>query len=110
MNTLKNLQDKIDASLNSLDGVQRATPSPFFYTRVIGKLMNQQQSFWEKFSAVITRPVVAFSCMSVIVLMNVIAVYTNSDAATMTENDVVASDELTTQVTPGFYDLENSKP
>ncbi len=110
MKTDKFIEDKIEASLNSLEGVQKAMPSPFFYTRVIAKLIHPQQNIWEKLSALITRPAMAFSCICFIVLMNVMAIYTNSENASSTDqNDIATIDEFT-QVTPNFYDLENIKP
>jgi hypothetical protein len=107
----KLIQDKIEASLNSLEGMRRAEPPPFFYTRIIGRLSNQQLTFLERFSIIITRPVIAFACMCTIVLMNVIAVYTNSESASAAtdQNEIASVDEFT-QVTPNFYDLENVKP
>lgn len=110
MHTDKNIQQKIEASLNSLQGLQRAAPSPFFYTRIIGRLGNQPLTVWEKFSAIITKPAVAFACMCLIVLMNVIAVYSNSEAANATEQNEIAVNDEFSQVAPGIYDLENVKP
>ena len=110
MTTNKNIQQQVEASLNSLDGISKASPSPYFYTRIIAKLSNSQQTIWEKFSVIITRPVVAFACMCIIVLMNIIAVYSNSNTTSVSDqNEIAATDELT-QATPAFYELENIKP
>jgi uncharacterized membrane protein YdfJ with MMPL/SSD domain len=106
----KIMQNKIETTLNSLKGVQRASPSPFFYTRLIAKLNSSQQTIWEKFGTIITRPVIAFAFMCLIVLMNVIVVYTNSRQISPTDqNEIVSAEDLTTDA-PNFYTLENNKP
>ena len=37
------MENRVNATLNSLDDVQRATPGPFFFTRVAGTVKQGRQ-------------------------------------------------------------------
>ena len=61
--------------LNSLNGLQRATPGDFFYTRVQARLEREERGNWGRFASFITRPVVAFSTLAIIFLLNTAAFF-----------------------------------
>jgi len=106
------IENKIEAALKSLDGAKGATPSPFFYAKVMGRLSRRQNTAWENFNAYISRPVVAFATICLIFIVNIIAVYSNSlqnTSAVAEQNEIASADEYT-QVNNTFYDLENIKP
>ncbi len=110
--SLKNNSDnsRIENTLNSLGKVQCAEPKPFFYTRVVVRLNNAQQNTWERYSAFITRPSVAFSGILIIVVMNILAAWLYFNTSTVTDqSEALVTDEYT-QVASNFYDLENIKP
>ena len=102
------MQNKIENTLSSLDKIQRAGPQPFFYTRLMARLNNSQQKSWERFSAFITRPSIAFSGILLIIIMNIMAAYLNTPAISE-QSEAVMTDEYT-QVATNFYDFENIKP
>ena len=60
--------------MNSLDGMQSATPGPFFFTRVQARLHRAEKSPWEAASAFLARPVVAIAIVCLVILMNTVAV------------------------------------
>jgi hypothetical protein len=64
------LEKRIDETLNSLDGIQRAEPQPFFYTRLIGRLQGEQKNVWEKMGSFLSRPVVVIAGLVIILVMN----------------------------------------
>ncbi len=106
------IENKIETALASLDGATSATPSPFFYAKVMGRLSRRQNTVWEIFNSYISRPVVAFATICIIFIVNIIAVYSNSlqnTAAVPEQNEIASADEYT-QVTDTFYELENLKP
>ena len=102
------MQNKIENTLSSLDKIQQAGPGPFFYTRLIARLNNSQQKSWERFSAFITKPSIAFSGILLIIIMNIMAAYLNTPAISE-QSETVITDEYT-QVATNFYDFENVKP
>ncbi len=112
MNTNKNIDQLIEETLNSADGIQRATPKPFLLTRINARMNNTTASLWEKASWFITRPAVAFTGLCLIILINV-TVLANTDALSTTNvaADTVAhnsTDEISTVAT--IYDIENTQP
>jgi hypothetical protein len=56
--------------LNSLDGIQRAEPYPFLYTRVHARLLNKQDNVFLTAFAFITRPAFVMAMVMVILLVN----------------------------------------
>jgi len=104
------MQNKIEKTLISLDKIQRATPQPFFYTRLIARLNNSYQNNWERFSAFITRPSIAFSGIFLIVLMNLLAAYLNLKTPVIFEQSEAAVADEYTQLATNFYNFENIKP
>lgn len=110
--TIPNQTDstRIDNILNSLDNIQPAEPKPFFYTRLMTRISNTTQSSWENFSALITRPSVAFSGIFLIVLMNFMAAWLNFKTPAVAEQPEVVGTEEYTQMATNFYDIENIKP
>ena len=56
--------------IKSLDGIQRAEPSPFLYTRIHARLMKKQDNPFLNFFSFITRPAVAMAMVMIILLVN----------------------------------------
>jgi len=70
-----NIQKKVEEALNSLDGIQRAAPAPYFFTRLSARMQNDRMNVWESFGRFISRPLVALVTIVVIVLFNSIAFF-----------------------------------
>ena len=64
------LETRVNATLNSLDDLQRATPGPFFFTRVQARLNRDDKSSWEQIGSFIGRPQIAFAGLCLIVVLN----------------------------------------
>lgn len=56
--------------INSLDGIQRAEPSPFLYTRVHARLVKRQDNVFLNAFSFITRPAVVMAMVMLILLVN----------------------------------------
>ncbi len=108
----KNIQQKVENALQSLDGIQRAEPAPYLITRINAALASRQpETSWSKIAAFISRPVVAFALMLVLVLVNgLIILGANSTEA---DNNMATADnnpyEYAASITSN-YDLENVQP
>ncbi len=62
--------NRTERILTSLDGLQKADVPDFFYTRLIGRLQNELS---EKKSRLLLRPVVLTISLSVVLLLNIVA-------------------------------------
>ena len=67
-----NIERKIDDTLLSIEGIQRATPAPFFFTRLQARLQTSV-TVWEKITLLINRPAVAFATISFVLVINAFA-------------------------------------
>jgi hypothetical protein len=101
------IHNKVEETLNSLDSIKRAEPTPFFYTRLMAR-MSRVESGWEKFSGFIARPAVALAGIFMVVMINAVAIYSNANTVS-SENELTPTEEYT-QVATNFYDMENIKP
>jgi hypothetical protein len=82
------VQPHIDDILQSLDGLQRAEPQPFFYTRLLARLENHPaEKTWEWLS----KPVFSLATLLLLLVLNigVISSYLNTKTAvTQPSNDI----------------------
>lgn len=110
----ENLDKMVEATLNSMDGALRATPAPFLSTRINAKIQGMQSySPWEKFSAILTRPAIAFSLFVFLLLINVwiISATVSSDNNAMnTQNLQASADEFSLNSPASLFDFENPQP
>lgn len=66
----KQIQEQIEAALNSLEGVERAQARPFMFTRVMARLEREPAGWWDRLGIFITRPAVAIASVLLILLVN----------------------------------------
>ena len=104
---------EIENILNSLDGIRKASPGHFFYTRVQARLQKEEISFWGRITAFLSKPRVALATLFLICLLNAAALLYQQRAfsATSMADQIEQSgndDYNTTLATNTYYD-ENSE-
>lgn len=99
---------KVQNILDSLDGMQRASAGPFFYTRVSAALLKQRVTGWERISNLISRPVVAIATVCVVLAVNMAVIVDQASGPAVNSDpaDLAMTDEYTI-ATAGIYDYEN---
>ena len=107
----KPLDLRIEETLNSLDGIRKAGPGPFFYTRLVARMESEEKNLWEIITAFIAKPYVIASVISFILLLNVSAVFRQADSMSnlTDQSDVSLVDEYQIAST-SFYDYTNAEP
>jgi hypothetical protein len=70
-----NIDKRVEETLDSLDGIQRASAGPFFYTRLKAKLEEGEKSVWETISSFISRPAMVFATVCVVLLLNIVVLF-----------------------------------
>src|SRR5262245_25222414 len=78
------LEKMVQETLDSLEGIKRAEPLPYFYTRVTGKLQNYTRSWWESMGSFIARPAIAISGLFFILVLNAIMLLRQDNEPTTT--------------------------
>lgn len=74
MEDKNNMNNEIEATLNSLDNVSGAEASPYFYTRLEARLQQRKAMATEGFfQKILQRPAIAVSMLTVFLVLNIIA-------------------------------------
>ena len=101
----------VEATMNSLDGIQPASSGVYFYTRVMARLNKTERNVWEMITARIGQPVVAIPIVLLVILMNAVVVFyeheTPANLADQTEQ--YNYDEFNIAANT-FYDNETIEP
>ena len=102
-----NKEQKINSILHSLDHIGRATPKPYFFTRLQSKMENAT-GFTDKVLFYITRPAVGIAAVLVIIVINAFAMLMASpvnDNSQTTATEIASVDEYS-QANLTFFDVE----
>lgn len=78
MKKYPNIEEEVERTLQSLEGIQRAEPDPFFYTRLQARM---EQKFVKK-TGWQWRPVYAFAALALVLLLNFATIYTLTHTST----------------------------
>jgi len=70
MNNKKRIQEEVEKTLESLDGIERAGSSPYLFTRIKARLEKEEKSFWSMALTFISRPSVAVPAIVLTILIN----------------------------------------
>ncbi|MDP5122142.1 MAG: hypothetical protein NWQ46_11145 [Spirosomaceae bacterium] len=71
---MKNIDKKIEETLNSLDGMNRAEPRPFFYTRLKARMENEASV--STYAVRKLKPALLVPMLACSLLLSVASVYT----------------------------------
>ena len=102
------IENRIEAALNSLDHARRVGPGPFFYTRVEARLNQKDRTIWEQLSGFIARPAVALSVICLVITLNtLVIVQTKTSPSFKDQTTTVLADDSDVD-TIAFFDEENN--
>lgn len=108
----RNIENKVDQALKSLDQIERAPAPAFFFTRLEAR-MQKEKSTWENLFHFFTNPVWAFGSICVLLLLNIYIISANTTDQTLNvaqqNTDLTTIDEYS-QVSSTLFDFENIKP
>ena len=107
----KNINHKIQETLNSLEGIEKASARPFFFTRLEAR-MNNEKNIWGRVSSFVARPVIAFACICFIIMVNAAVILSSekSNAVSAGQNDEIATVDEYNQVSANFFEFVNPQP
>lgn len=107
----QHLKDKIDEVMQSLDGIGKASPQPFFFTRLEAR-MQKEKSRWEVISSFVAKPIVAFACICLIIMINAAVIFSSANSKNVTDqqNSEQATADEYNSVSAPLYEFVNSTP
>lgn len=105
------LNKQINKVMQSLDGTVKASPAPFFFTRLEAR-MEREKSSWEKISSFVAKPVVALACICLVIMINMAVIFSSPNSQNSPDqqtSDLATTDEYNL-VSSTFYEFVNAKP
>jgi hypothetical protein len=109
----KTIEGKIERTLESLDGMQRATPQPWFFTRVKARLQREERSVWESIGSFLSKPAVAMAGLGLILILNLFVLFKQDnlhEATNVANQPVQLSDSESILASNSSFDYENVQP
>ncbi len=109
------MNNKIENILNSIDGIEKANPQPFLLTRVTARINAANaapENIWYKIAFYIKKPLVAFSAIMLLVLINIFVIKSikhRSDLENLAKNTNNQRYDFAINVSV-MYDIENQEP
>lgn len=103
------IEEKIETVLESLTGTRRASPGPFFFTRLQERLKEKKSNIWETMTVFISRPVIAIA-LCIVVLFNGLFVFQNAEITSSSIEQIDLADDYSVAVTSPTIDYANPEP
>lgn len=113
MKNEKDIQARVEKTLNSLDNVQGASPRPFFFTRVVARLERKDGGEWESLASFIARPAVAIGALTFVILLNAAVFFyrsPESQSLATDQSEQAYTDDYNAVATNFYYDETLSEP
>jgi hypothetical protein len=113
MKQQRDIEKRVEETLNSLDGIQRATPQPWLFSRVKAKLQQDQEeerTVWGTISSFLSKPAVAIAGLFLILFLNGVFLYNQQKdvSPVITEqNELQPGDSESLMASSSSFDYEN---
>lgn len=103
------IENNLERALDSLDGVKRATPGPYFFTRLRARMAREEKE-WGGVIGLISRPVYALAIICVVLSINTWIVFkdtteTSTTGSFNTNSNDIPEEEYNVAVTT-FYNYD----
>ena len=105
----KNIDRRIEETLNSFDNIQRASPKPFLLTRINAQLNNKAKNIWEKTAFFISRPTVMLLGLSLVIAINLSVILINNFSKNKLNEYSITSISEEEEYTIPFVTIENNE-
>lgn len=109
---MKKEKPDIDKILNSLEGIERAEPRPFFFTRLEAR-MQKENNVWSTITGFLARPAMAFSVIVIVLIINAVALlgsFNSQQTVADTEMLELPSIDEYSQISGNIANFENFAP
>jgi len=109
MKQQSDIDKRVGEALNSLDGLQRATPQPWLFARVKGRLLREEKTRWETISSFLSKPAVAIAGLFLILGLNGVLVFNQQAGNSLVgiQNELQANDSESLIASSSSFDYEN---
>ncbi len=70
MSKEQKIENLVEETMNSLEGIHKVIPRPFFFARLQSRLLRAENNWWEKLSSFIAKPAIAGGIVTIILFLN----------------------------------------
>jgi hypothetical protein len=87
MKKSNDIEQKINETLNSVEGITQAEPSPFYYTRLKARM--ERELLQPKTVLGWTfKPIYAYSCLAMVLMLNVFTIITINNKSSQSKDTI----------------------
>lgn len=107
------IEKRVNETLNSLDGAQRATPQPWLFSRIKARLMREEaeeRTIWGTMGSFLSKPAVAIAGLCLILVLNGVLVFkqqTEVSSGIAVQNELQPTDSESFVASSSSFDYEN---
>ncbi|HET9431266.1 MAG TPA: hypothetical protein VFO70_08815 [Chitinophagaceae bacterium] len=105
------LETKVRETLDSLEGIQRVGPQPYFYTRLMARLQRDEKSIWASAGTFLARPINVIAGICFILLVNGFVLFRQdkpvTKASQVTNTNELVTDNAYILASSSSFDYEN---
>lgn len=104
-------EQELETILNSLDGIQKAAPQPFLYTRLLARMQRVDDNAWSRALQIVSKPAFALGLILVFLMINGYILFNqfNNTPVPAEESTQALALEYTSLTSP-FYDNNDETP
>lgn len=104
--------ERIDAILESLEGLERAMPAPFLHTRIIARMDGEKGGAWSRAVQFLARPAVSISLSMLLILLNAYVLFSGADTlpSGSEENNMAMVQDYDVHFTASYEPLADETP
>ena len=110
MPTKEYIQQEVENTLQSIEGINRAEANPFLFTRIKARM--QRQNGWDRLTSFITKPLFVIAVLVFVMAVNGWAFFGNGEDANAAQgNENIANTDIADEyniVANTNYDFENT--
>jgi hypothetical protein len=104
-------EQELESILNSLDGIQKAAPQPFLYTRLMARMQRADDNAWGRVLQIVSKPAFSLGLIFVFLMINGYILFNQfNDSAEPAEESTQALALEYTSLTSPFYDNNEETP
>ncbi len=110
MKQQSDIEKRVEDALNSLDGIRRAEPQPWLFSRIKGKLLKEEdKTRWGMISSFLSKPAVAIAGLFLILGLNGVLVYNqqSGSSGTAVQTELQPNDSESLIASSSSFDYEN---
>jgi hypothetical protein len=108
------IEKRVEEVLNSLDGIRRAQPQPWFFSRIqarLGREEAEEKTVWGALGSFLSKPAVAIASLCMIILLNGFLLLNRptkiSSTGIAAQSEQIASDNESYIASSSSFDFEN---